>query len=85
MSSHHLDRRALLLAGAGIATTAVLTTFEPAAAGTRSKKVFKGRFDATTKGDWHYLPFEVPKGVRQIEVSYTYPEPLDPAPATART
>lgn len=77
MSHQHLDRRALLIAGAGIATTATLTTFEPAVAGTRiRKKVIKGSFDASNSKDWHYLPFEVPKGVRKIEVSYTYPDPI---------
>lgn len=83
MSSHHLDRRALLLAGAGIATTAALTTFEPAAAGTTTKKVFKGRFGPTNTQDWHYLPFQVPKGVRQIEVSYSYP-PTVPGPGYSK-
>ena len=75
MSNRHLDRRALFIAGAGIATTAALTTFEPAAAGTRSRKVFKGSFGPGNRADWHYLPFEVPKGVRRIEVSYSYPPP----------
>jgi predicted metal-dependent phosphoesterase TrpH len=82
MSNHHLDRRALLLAGAGLATSATLFTFEPAVAGTRRKKVFKGSFDVFTEGDWHYLPFEVPKGVRKIEVSYSYPPP-DPSPTVS--
>jgi hypothetical protein len=77
MSNHHLDRRALLLAGAGLATSAALVTFEPAAADTVSRKVFRGTFDPTTKGDWHYLPFDVPAGVRKIHVSYRYPEPVN--------
>ena len=83
MSNRHLDRRALLLAGAGIATTAALTTFEPAAAGTTTKKVFKGHFGPTNTQDWHYLPFQVPKGVRQIEVSYSYP-PTVPGPGYSK-
>lgn len=76
MSNHHLDRRALLLAGAGIATTAALVTVEPAAAGTRKRIVFKGSFDKRTKKDWHYLPFVVPTGVRKIVVKYEYPDPI---------
>src|SRR6478735_3615144 len=77
MSNRHLDRRALLLAGAGIATTAALVTFEPAVAGTETRKVIKGSFDATNKSDWHYLPFEVSGNVREIEVHLDYPGPED--------
>ncbi|HEY0952666.1 CehA/McbA family metallohydrolase, partial [Nocardioides sp.] len=75
--SSHLDRRGLLLAGAGIATTAALVTFEPAAAGEAVTKTFRGHFSPTDTEDWRYLPFRVPKGVRQIEVSYSYPPPSD--------
>jgi predicted metal-dependent phosphoesterase TrpH len=77
MSSHHLDRRRLLLTGAGIATTAALTTFEPAAAGSTVTKTFKGHFSPADQEDWRYLPFRVPRGVRQIKVSYSYPPPND--------
>ncbi|GAA4699125.1 CehA/McbA family metallohydrolase [Nocardioides conyzicola] len=70
--SSHLDRRALLLAGAGVATSAALMTFEPAAAGTTTTKVFKGRFAGSHVPDWVYLPFHVPAGVREIKVSYSY-------------
>src|SRR4051812_31920827 len=75
-SSLHLDRRALLLTGAGVASTAAALTFAPAEAGSKVTKKFTGRFGPSTKEDWHYLPFHVPKGVRQIAVSYTYPDPL---------
>jgi uncharacterized metal-binding protein len=77
MSSHHLDRRRLLLSGAGVATTAALTTFEPAAAGSTITKKFRGHFSPTGTEDWRYLPFRVPRGVRAIEVSYSYPPPND--------
>lgn len=77
MSSHHLDRRRLLLAGAGVVTTAALTTFEPATAGSSVTKRFTGHFSPTDTEDWRYLPFRVPEGVRQIEVSYSYPPPTD--------
>jgi len=76
MSDRNLDRRALLLAGAGVATTATLVTFEPATAGVRKRtKVFKGRFRGDVP-DWHYLPFTVPHGVTRISVKYSY-EPVD--------
>jgi hypothetical protein len=73
----HLDRRALLLAGAGTVATAALLTFEPAVAGTTTTKKFKGRFSSPDTPDWHYLPFHVPQGVREIEVSYTHDPPQD--------
>lgn len=75
-----LDRRALLLAGAGTVASAAVLTFEPAVAGTTRTKVFKGHFAATDDlADWYYLPFHVPRGVRRISVSYTYqPTPAGP-------
>jgi hypothetical protein len=75
MSELHLDRRALLLAGAGAATSAALLTFPPAEAGSTVTRKFKGTFRPGGTEDWHYLPFRVPSGVRQIEVSYSYPSP----------
>lgn len=70
--STHLNRRALLLAGAGTFTTAALLTFEPAVAGTATTKVFRGKFTDPDGPDWVYLPFDVPAGVNRIDVSYTY-------------
>lgn len=78
MTERHLHRRTLLLSGAGLATTAALVTFEPAAAGTSTTKTFTGTFSKATTEDWVYLPFQVPSGVQRIEVSYTYP-PTVPA------
>ena len=72
MCEHHLDRRSLLLAGAGVTTSATLLTFEPAQAGRSVTKTFRGSFTDPNTPDWHYLPFKVPKGVRSIEVSYDY-------------
>ena len=72
-----LDRRALLLAGAGTAVTAPLLTFEAAADGTTSRKVYRGRFTPATTEDWHYLPVQVPRGVTEIRVRYEYPDPID--------
>ena len=71
-----LDRRALLLAGAGAVTVAPLTVFAPAAAGKTRTKTFKGAFRSSDTPDWHYLPFRVPDGVRRISVKYDY-EPTD--------
>lgn len=65
-----LDRRALV--GAGLATTATLAVVEPAAAGSRRTVRFSGRFSGVDMADWHYLPVRVPRGVRAIEVAYSY-------------
>jgi hypothetical protein len=75
MCEHHaLDRRALLLAGAGVTTTAALLTVTgPAAADQTSSLEFSGTFTGVGTPDWHYLPFEVPDGVRAIAVSYDAP------------
>ncbi|WP_372729507.1 CehA/McbA family metallohydrolase, partial [Nocardioides sp.] len=72
-----LDRRSLLLSGAGVTTYAAAATFEPASAGPgRIKKsrthTFTGHFDGVNTPDWHYLPVKLPRGVREIEVSYAH-------------
>ncbi len=67
-----LDRRALLLAGAGAVTVAPLAVMTPAAAGKTRTKTFKGEFTTSDTPDWHYLPFRVPRGVRRISVKYSY-------------
>jgi hypothetical protein len=75
MCEHHqLDRRALLIAGAGITTTAALATVAaPASAAETTTEIeFSGTFTGVGTPDWHYLPFEVPEGVRAIAVSYEY-------------
>lgn len=82
MTDAHLDRRGLFLAGAGVATTAALLTFEPAVAGqTQKTKTFKGELTDPDGPDWVYLPVQVPKGVRSIEVSYEF-EPRDIGPTS---
>jgi uncharacterized protein (DUF1501 family) len=51
---HHLDRRALLLAGAGLTTTAALVTVAgPAAADQTSTIEFSGTFTGVGTPDWH--------------------------------
>lgn len=67
-----VDRRALLLAGAGAVTVAPLAVFSPAVAGKTRTKTFKGEFTTSDTPDWHYLPFRVPRGVRRISVKYSY-------------
>ncbi len=71
-----VDRRALLLAGAGVVTVAPLAVFAPAEAGRTRTTVFRGEFTSPDTPDWHYLPFRVPRGVRKISVNYRY-EPTD--------
>jgi len=72
-----LDRRALLLGGAGVTTYAATATFEPATAATRTRShTFTGRFSGVDTPDWHYLPFKVDHAVTEIRVSYDY-EVLD--------
>lgn len=67
-----IDRRSLLIAGAGVVTVAPLAVFSPAAAGRTRTKVFRGEFTSPDTPDWHYLPFRVPRGVRRISVDYRY-------------
>lgn len=69
---HALDRRALLIAGAGITTTAALATVAAPASAADTTLEFSGTFTGIGTPDWHYLPFEVPAGVRAIAVSYEY-------------
>ncbi len=73
---HGLHRRSLLLGGAGlgagIVTSAGLIDVPAAAAGTRTRIHFKGRFTDPKTPDWHYLPFRVPPGVRAIHVHYDF-------------
>jgi hypothetical protein len=68
-----VERRALLMAGAGVTTYAALATFEPATAATRTQShTFTGSFTGASTPDWHYLPFKVVKSVTEIRVSYEY-------------
>ena len=67
-----LTRRGLLAGSTGVVTTAAVARFEPAAAGQSRTETFTGTFTGVGTPDWHYLPVEVPRGVREIEVSYAY-------------
>jgi hypothetical protein len=71
-----LHRRLLLLGGAGLGaglvTGGALLEFPAAAAGTTTSKHFHGRFTSPDTADWHYLPFTVPQGVRELRVHYEF-------------
>ena len=86
-----LDRRTLLRS-AGAATAASVTfsapmVFTPAAADRRSEvsttKSYSGHFSGINTPDWHYVPVDVPRGVREIEVSYDYESQPTPVGVTA--
>lgn len=70
------------LAGAlasGVVSTSAPQMFEPAVATTSRTRTWSGRFTGVGTPDWHYVPVHVPRGVREIEVSYDYgstPTPL---------
>jgi hypothetical protein len=71
-----LHRRSLLLGGAGlgagIVTSEVLLEFPAAASGTTTTKHFHGTFTDPETPDWHYLPFTMPRGVRELRVRYDF-------------
>lgn len=83
MCDHHgaVGRRAFLrtTGAAGVLTAAPLT-FSPAAAGRSVTRTFSGRFTPGTAPDWYYLPLEVPAGVGDLAVSYTYNRPAPQLP-----
>ncbi len=68
---------------AGVATTSTPMLFEPAAAGRSRTRTWSGRFTGVGTPDWHYVPFDVPRGVREIEVSYDYESTPTPVGASA--
>lgn len=57
---------------AGLGTVTAPMLFEPAAAGRSRTRTYSGRFTGVGTPDWHYVPVRVPRGVREIEVSYDY-------------
>ncbi|WP_327670746.1 MULTISPECIES: CehA/McbA family metallohydrolase [unclassified Streptomyces] len=74
---HGIGRRALLTTGAAGALTLTGMSFASAAdaadaaEGSQSTKTLKGTLPPGAP-DYVYLPVEVPSGVREIKVSYTY-------------
>lgn len=87
MSAGELSRRNLLRAG-GILTAGAAANMLPgvafaeptpdAAAGTTQTRSVTGHF-APGNPDFYYLPVQVPRGVNQIDVVYSYDRPSVPA------
>jgi predicted metal-dependent phosphoesterase TrpH len=80
--SSELSRRNVLRASGILAAGAAMSVlpgvaFGASAAGTRTKTV-TGTFPPGIQ-DWFYLPVQVPAGVSQIDVSYSYDKPTVPA------
>ncbi len=80
--SGRTTRRALLGGIAATGASIVLPPMQFAAAaqpgeGTTTQSI-TGHLDPGA-ADWVYLPVDVPAGVRQIDVSYTYDKPAQPA------
>ncbi|MFJ8827968.1 CehA/McbA family metallohydrolase [Streptomyces sp. NPDC102467] len=77
-----IGRRALLVTGAAGALTLATMSFADAAEGSyegsQSTKTLKGTLPPGAP-DFVYLPVEVPRGVREIKVSYTYTKATVPA------
>lgn len=55
-----------------------------AAAGATRTRTVTGHLDPGA-ADWIYLPVDVPDGVRQIDVSYTYDKPRQPPGAVTNS
>lgn len=77
-----VDRRRFLqvTAAAGLAGTALVlepVEFAAAAAGGEEVREVTGRLEPGAP-DWVYLPIDVPPGVREIAVSYSYDRPVPP-------
>jgi predicted metal-dependent phosphoesterase TrpH len=84
MSAPDLTRRNLLRAGGFLAAGAAATMLpgvafaDPAPGVAQQTRTVTGTF-APDIPDWYYLPVEVPKGVSQIDVVYSYDKPAVPA------
>jgi hypothetical protein len=88
------DRRSFLraagftagLSGLSLSVTEVLA-ISPAAAGSSVTMTVTGSFLPGTAPDWYAVPVDVPRGVSEIEVSYSYdrPEPSLPSGLAGNT
>ncbi|PGH48946.1 CehA/McbA family metallohydrolase [Streptomyces sp. Ru87] len=72
-----LGRRGLLMTGAAAALTLNGVGFAEAADGDEKTQVLRGHLP-TGSPDYVYLPVEIPRGVREIAVSYSYDKPQVP-------
>ncbi|MFF8845924.1 CehA/McbA family metallohydrolase [Streptomyces sp. NPDC015127] len=79
-AGHALGRRGLIVTGAAAALTLGTVSFANAAprGGEGATKVVRGTLPPGAP-DFVYLPVEIPAGVRQIHVSYSYEKPPQPA------
>ncbi|MFD4546056.1 CehA/McbA family metallohydrolase [Streptomyces sp. NPDC058467] len=77
-----MGRRALFVTGAAAALTLGSVSFsngpEAAAASNQETRTVRGTLPVGSP-DFVYLPVEVPRGVREIKVAYTYEKPSVPA------
>ena len=70
------------LAVTGQAVTLAPVRFESAAAGSTQTQTISGHLDLGAP-DFVYVPVEVPPGVAQLDVSYSYDKPAVPAGVNA--
>jgi predicted metal-dependent phosphoesterase TrpH len=85
MFSGDLTRRDLLRTGGVLAAAGAAVNFlpgvafgAPASGTTQQTKTATGTFSPSIS-DWYYLPVEVPHGVNQIDVVYSYDRPTVPS------
>ncbi len=84
MSTGELSRRAMLRAGGVVAAGAAMGVVPgvsfaaPASGSGQQTKTVTGAFRPDVP-DWYYLPVDVPRGVKQIDVVYSYDKPAVPA------
>ncbi len=85
-SEHHVDRRQVILTGvAAAALTLAPVSFAAAATpGQDVTRTITGHLDPGV-ADFVYLPVEVPHGVREIAVSYSYDKPPQPPGTTGNS
>ncbi|QWB24964.1 MULTISPECIES: CehA/McbA family metallohydrolase [Streptomyces] len=76
-----LARRALFVTGAAAALTLGSVSFAAAAEGGQESRTVRGTLPPGSP-DFVYVPVEVPAGVREIKVAYTYDRPSVPAGTT---
>ncbi|KOV95518.1 phosphoesterase [Streptomyces sp. NRRL B-1140] len=74
-------RRALFMTGAAAALTLGGVSFASAADGDRESRTVRGTLPPGSP-DFVYVPVEVPAGVRELKVAYTYDRPSVPAGTT---
>ncbi|WP_330282628.1 CehA/McbA family metallohydrolase [Streptomyces sp. NBC_00588] len=76
--AHGIGRRALFVTGAAAALTLGSVSFAAADGQDQQTRTIRGTLP-TGSPDFVYVPVEVPSGVREIKVAYTYDKPSVPA------